>query len=600
MFDEMIEIFGDEKLGAGEFASILRGALSSMTLAFIPPTLDQVLVGTIERSRHPDIKAAFLVGTTQKQFPMPVTFESILTEEDRAAAEDNELVLRDRLQQKLIARQYLTYIAFTRPAERLYVSYPLKDSSGSEVLGSPFVNTLKQLFTDVVERNAGDLIASRGHEVTSARRLADGLCKEFGKDNADCGLPVGLIAAMRSDGNEEIAEAGRIVEATMGYDNRAMMDAGAVDMGDEIDCSTSRLATFANCPYKHFAQYILRLRKRKEFGFERVDLGDFYHRVLDMLFRALKKAGKDLATASGDELRAMLDEQIEELIKNDAAILNFRRHSAHNSFIIDSACEVLYDCVAAMSEMSGAGAFRQSASELRFGKGKSVQCSFTTSGGKVVNLRGIIDRVDTAEVEGENVAIVFDYKRGEKSFSWDKLYHGLDTQLAVYMLAVSGAEVEGKKIDRVAGAFYLPVEAKLGSATLSGFEKEGEKFRYKAKGIFEGGLYESLDGEIDNGWDKFYNFRVSKGEPFTNFGISAALREGQLERVLELTKAKITGLSEKIFEGKIDITPYRIKKNSPCAFCDYAAVCRFDWQINDYNILASIGKEAVLSMGEDC
>ena len=523
---------------------------------------------------------------------MPVTFESILSEEDRDAAAEYDFVLNDRLEQRLISRQYLAYIAFTRPCQRLYVSYPLKDDSGGAVVASAFLDNLKRLFHDLEESSAAELMAGRLEDAVSGAHLSDMLCRKLGVGGD---IPAGLIEAMCADSDSGISKAGAVVSYAAGYDNRAKLDECAREEADRLDCSTSRLSTFAKCPYKHFAKYTLGLQKRKQFGFERVDLGDFYHRILDMVFRGLKGTGKDLATATDAELKEVLDAQIERLVTKDPAIMNFVRQCAHNRYIIDSASEVLFDCVKALAQMSKAGAFRQKASELRFGKEGQMQCKFSTANGKTVNLRGVIDRVDTAKIDGKKMAVVFDYKRGGQSVSWNELYHGLDTQLAVYMLAVSEADVDGEKIDRIAGAFYLPVEAKLASATLGSFEKEGEKFGYKAKGIFEGELYKSLDGNADNGWDEFYNFRVSKDGPFANFGISAALREGQLEKVLELTKSKITDLSEKIFEGNIEIAPYRINKKCPCGYCDYRALCRFDWQINDYNYLPSVNKEMVLN-----
>ena len=277
--------------------------------------------------------------------------------------------------------------------------------------------------------------------------------------------------------------------------------------------------------------------------------------------------------------------------------MNFVRQCAHNRYIIDSASDVLYDCVRALSQMSKAGVFRQKASELRFGKDGQMQCKFSTASGKVVNLRGVIDRVDTAKIDGKNIAVVFDYKRGDQSVSWEKLYHGLDTQLGVYMLAVKDECIDGEKIDGIAGGFYLPVETKMESANLGDFETKGAKFGYKAKGIFDGGFSGDLDGDDCGGWDEYYNFYKGKDGPFGNSGNSGALRPGQLEDVLEMTRAKIVELAKLIFSGKIDVSPYRIGKKCPCGYCDYRALCRFDWQINDYNFLPSVNKQTVLEGG---
>jgi ATP-dependent helicase/nuclease subunit B len=53
-------------------------------------------------------------------------------------------------------------------------------------------------------------------------------------------------------------------------------------------------------------------------------------------------------------------------------------------------------------------------------------------------------------------------------------------------------------------------------------------------------------------------------------------------------------LAGDIFAGKIDIRPYRISDDSPCGNCKYKPVCRFDWQINDFNPLLSLVKTEVL------
>ncbi|GAI98376.1 unnamed protein product, partial [marine sediment metagenome] len=57
---------------------------------------------------------------------------------------------------------------------------------------------------------------------------------------------------------------------------------------------------------------------------------------------------------------------------------------------------------------------------------------------------------------------------------------------------------------------------------------------------------------------------------------------------------KMLQLVEEILSGGIDVRPYRLSGKSPCSYCEYNSVCRFDWQINDYNPLVSFGKTEVL------
>lgn len=595
IFDELSEIFGDGSAPAQDYVSILCGGFSELKLKLIPPKLDQVLIGSIERSRHPELRVAFLMGVTQKQFPVPVTFDSILTEEDRLCAEEHDFALRDRLTQQLQGRQYLAYIAFTRPSERLYITYPLTDD-GDSVVRSQFLNDLESLFVGL-KSGAAD-VSENIETVSNTEQLAGLICERTGRDNSAGAKEkeklFELIESMRRDST--LVETAEHIDHALGYDNTALWDKQRCGReGKVLNCSASRLSSFASCPFKHFARYTLELKERKLFAFERVDLGSFYHRVLDGLFRRLEKEGVDFATADDEHLKQQLNDQIAELLTKDALLSNFISRSAHNEYIIRSAGEILQDSVRAYSRMSKAGRFRQKGSEIWFGgKDDKLGCRFELPDGHTVNIRGCIDRVDVAEIEGKHTAAVFDYKRKGKSFSWENFYHGLDMQLAIYLLALNNARIGGKRIDSPAGAFYLPVEAKLKTGTLNKAEQKEEKFDHTAKGFFDGEYVTDLDNNAGAGWDQYYNFYMSKDGPYGNFKNSGALKPGQLEKVLDMTRSRIVELAGRIFDGHINITPYRINKKSPCVYCPYGAVCRFDWQINQYNLLSPMNKEIVL------
>jgi ATP-dependent helicase/nuclease subunit B len=364
--------------------------------------------------------------------------------------------------------------------------------------------------------------------------------------------------------------------------------------GDSLSCSATRLGGFAACPYKHFTQYILKLKERKIFSFEPIDLGSFYHRLLDELFKRLKKQNKNFKTATDDELIYALHEQIATILKDDLFLSNFIKRSRHNAYIIESAVNVLEDCIGDIAQSSRAGAFTQTASELWFGDSTAQPCELITADGKKIILRGIIDRVDCAEIDGKCVAVVFDYKRGSKSFSWSKFYHGLDMQLPIYMLGLAGTEQAGRKIDCVGGAFFVPIEAGLEKISIDNLPQQQDKFKRKAKGIFNGGFFGALDQTAESQWSRFYHFYMVKDEPYGYFGTSSALHPEQFEKVLSFAKSRITELAANIFSGSIDITPYRMNAESACTYCRYRAVCRFDWQINDYNFLDSISKTQIL------
>jgi ATP-dependent helicase/nuclease subunit B len=319
------------------------------------------------------------------------------------------------------------------------------------------------------------------------------------------------------------------------------------------------------------------------------------------LLKTLNEQNKDFATIEDQELLKILKEQTEHVIQTDSFISNFTRRSPHNAYIISSAADVLEDFVLAVGQMVRAGSFRPSLSEVSFGR---VDDDVETLGkfeialpdGRIVSLNGKIDRLDIANIEGENIALVFDYKRREygAKFNWSEFCYGLEIQLPLYMLAVRNAA--GSKIKQVAGAFYMPVEVAPEKTTLDEITKKTEKFAYKAHGIFNGELFRRLDNTDSN---RFYNFFVTKkGDQYGKKNISGALEPLDFEKMLKFAEKMIIESAEKIMSGEIDVRPYRLSGKSPCSYCKYNSVCRFDWQINDYNPLISLGKKRVLEMME--
>jgi ATP-dependent helicase/nuclease subunit B len=68
VLDQTVEVMGEESFGLQRFTDILKIGLAEYQVGLIPASLDQVLVGSVERSRSHEIKALFILA------PMTVFF----------------------------------------------------------------------------------------------------------------------------------------------------------------------------------------------------------------------------------------------------------------------------------------------------------------------------------------------------------------------------------------------------------------------------------------------------------------------------------------------------------------------------------------------
>lgn len=600
LMDDFAFIFKNASFSAKQYSAIISSAFSQMTVALIPPALDQVLVGSIERSRHPDLKAVFLIGATQQQFPIPVYYDNILNDTDRKVTSDIGFELSRTGSSQLIERRYLAYIAFTRPSHFLYITYPLADEKGNEIQPSFLVSQLKSLFGDL-DSAGGCLTAEEKYFGNSGfsglyniSDLTGFLALTLGRDNLSPQDDLDAKCKWLLDTASKDYDLTK-VKSAIDYNNTARLD--NLPVQDILSTSATKLKSFASCPYQHFARHILKLEERRVFELEPFSLGLFFHKVLEILFNNLKSKNISFSTAGTDLLNQLIDKSVEKLLIEDSFLKSFNLRTKHNSFIILSATEMVKTAVLEFSKIASAGSFTQIASEIGFGDKFSLPAiEIKLEKGKKLHIEGKIDRVDTTSKAGVNYCMVVDYKTSQTAINWSLFSAGLDLQLPIYLLAIRNQTVEKNKNLIPLGAFYFQIQTLAKSSELNDIEKKSGKIIRKPKGIFNGEYFDILDAKTETGYSSFYSFQITqKGKQFGRYESSSLLTDEHFSAVLSLAEDKLKELGGRILAGEIDITPYRHVKNVACTYCPYKSLCRFDWQINDYEEIKKISKTEFLN-----
>ncbi len=121
LFEQMVDLLGDEPIAVADFVDILEWGLERFTLALTPPTVDQVLVGQVGRTRTPEVKAVFVLGMNEGWFPRAGRDESILSHWERRELARLKVELDPGSDRQRLDEQFLGYIALTlrlEPADR--------------------------------------------------------------------------------------------------------------------------------------------------------------------------------------------------------------------------------------------------------------------------------------------------------------------------------------------------------------------------------------------------------------------------------------------------------------------------------------------------
>ena len=146
LLDQYVEILGEEKIAVKQFASILEAGFDSLNFSLIPPSLDQVIIADLEKSRLSEIKAAFVIGLNEGVLPAKMSDDGILADEDREQLLSAGMKVAPASRTRLLDENFLAYKAFTTPSEVLYVSYPLANDEGKALIPSSYIKRIGELF----------------------------------------------------------------------------------------------------------------------------------------------------------------------------------------------------------------------------------------------------------------------------------------------------------------------------------------------------------------------------------------------------------------------------------------------------------------------
>ena len=644
LFEQLVELLGDERITPGEFFDVLESGLERFDLALTPPTVDQVLVGQVDRTRGPTFRSVFVLGLSEGEFPRAASDSSILTDRDRRNLRARRIDLDRGATERLLDERLLAYIAFTRASELLIISRPLTNDQGRPSEPSVFWRRILEMFPTARQTR----IAAQGPpapaDIATPRQLVTGLmrwvrsCPDPLAAESDPAWPAlyqwlaarpllpapvrrgrvwgggseGLppstptLALPRSTGGGKIerppqlSSAGRNDAIAMMRDQAwsALSYSTEASLSPEIArelfrsplrASASQMETFAACPFQHFARYALGLRETDRQEVTVADLGRLYHELLE---RSLKDVMR--RRAEGDRT-ARFEQAVDQFVDHVGAALRseIMLDGARHRYLLDRTRRTSKRLAIAQREQLKRGTFLPAQVGVRFGSGGNLPALRVASSSGEALLEGKIDRVDRV-AGGQEIAVI-DYRLGPSRLTMGMAFHGLALQLLVQLLVLeeNGRRVSGDPVAPTA-AFYVQLVRKIEDVKHPDESTDPADpkwhLRLKPRGIFDRRSLRSLDRQIETGWSEVVHAFVKQDGSLGHTHTSDAVESDQFRALLDIARKKLSELTEGILSGDIRVVPYRLNDKSPCPRCEFRSVCRFDPAINRYNHLPSISK----------
>lgn len=618
LFDQVVEVMADETFGVERFLNIIKIGFDEYKIGLIPQSLDQVLVGSVERSKSHAIKALYLLGTNDGIFPSTGGDEGILSDEDRIRLNKLGVELAKDTRSKVIDQQFTVYRTLTTPSDYLRISWPISDQDGKTLRPSIIISRLRKLFPSISE-SSNLLPHKEDHEVieeiasvnATFRHMTSTLRK---KADGEETLPVWHDIYLWYHGRDEWAKSLKTVRNAFKYNNNAQPVSGEMVKklyGENLISSVSRLERYTTCPFAFFIQYGMGAKERKVFQLSAPDTGTFLHNAIERFSKLIDRASKDIndneepitwRNFSCEWCEGKVSDIIDEMLKNmrGSGISSSKRLTA----LTVRLKRVVTRAVMIIAEQIRRSSFYPVDYEAGFGENeKYPPITLKLDSGETVRLYGRIDRVDMLETaEGKYLCIV-DYKSGTKEFKLSNVYYGLQLQLITYLDAIW--ESGNKKNERPllpGGMLYFKIDDPLVRSESMLTDEEIEKAimkQLKMKGLLlsDVKLIKQMDNTID-GSSIVIPATLNKGDVLGKN--SSVATKKQFELLRDYTKKLLKELSIEILHGSVPIKPVKDKKGSACKFCSYMPICQFDTKMKDntYRFLYEKDKDEIWKLLE--
>jgi ATP-dependent helicase/nuclease subunit B len=567
--DNLERAFAAEALPLRDWLPILEAGLAGLTVGVVPPALDQVLIGAVDRSRNPDLKLAIVLGLNEGVFPAPPAPGTLLTETERDNLARQDVYLGPTLRQRLGHERYLGYIACTRASQRLVLTRATQSAAGQPLNPSPFF--------DHVARIAG--VSVEQFVVPGAWREAE--------HATELEAPV-----LRGEADPQLLLAPALAPLLAKWhtvQRAARADALPVPLveqifGRELKSSVSALEDFAACPFKFFAARGLRLQERREFQFDDRDKGSFHHEVLLEFHRRVTASGRrwrDLAPPEAGRLAADVGREMLPGFEDGKFVTDGAARFT-GEVLIERLQKLATVLVTWMAQYE----FDPAVCEIAFDDdhGALPAWRLDLGEGHALVLRGRIDRVDLCKLDdGSALAVVMDYKSRVRKLDPAKLHHGLELQLLSYLGVLkqlsAPEKIFGVKHLTPAGVFYIPLN---GGATRSEATRESvlatndsdQRAAYQHSGRFLAEALRHFDTRNQAKGDQF-KYAQNKDGAWSKRG-NEALPAPEFDALREKVADHLRDYGRRIFAGEVAVTPFRLGAATACDYCDFRPVCRFD------------------------
>lgn len=578
VLDEIFLIFENDKMSFDRYNKILQTGIAKSEFGRIPSSLDQVLIGDIERSKTKEIKVLFLIGVNDGVIPKIIKDEGFLNDRDRKVLKENDVELAKDSVELLYENRFNIYKVLTIPTEKLYLSYSVADKEGKALRCSILITQIKKIFPEIEEH---DNVIDDKHDISTAEATLDCAIEEYRRYLDDDEIEQEWKDIILWYKKNESLRINRILRGAKFSNLPEKISTENIKKmyGKTLRTSVSRLEQYRRCPFSFHMKYGLKLNEEEKFEIRSLDTGNFMHDVIDDFFEMVEQKRLDIKLIDENQLKSI----VYEIVNRKMGMNKNYIFRGSPKFIVLSRRlkKVVYQSIEYIVKQLKNSKFELYGHEVEFSeKAELKPMKIELDDKKQVVVTGKIDRVDIAKMSDDTFVRIIDYKSSVKDIDLNQVVSGIQIQLLTYL-----DEIAEQENFQSAGILYFNLIDTIVKADKNLSDEEikqqlNKKFKMKGLIVADIDIVKMMDTKlVPSTYSESIPVYLDKDGNISRSKSSVLDRE-KFESLQKYTKHIISDISNEIFEGNIDIKPFYNNKKTPCDYCEYRSICNFNPNFN--------------------
>lgn len=568
ILDTLCTFMGDDIIPIKHFKEIVCAMINESNYKIAPQKLDAVNFSASDNARYNSPKVLFVLGVNDGTFPSSVSSSGIFTNSDMKCFEDVNLNFFKSVQDKTADEKLIVYKTLSAPAQKMYLSYALKNTMGDIKYPSYVVDSVINLFDNVSIKDANDIPIE---DLCSTYKASyDYFVRNFWINSNE----VSTIKDVLNNNDLYISKIDYLDKISKNEDLKIQDKKIALKLfKNRIKIYATKFETFNKCHFEYFCSEGLHLRKPIKYDISKIEIGNIIHHCLEKVISSHTK--EELVSLSDNQIKLEISKFATDYKENNLGgdYGKTKRFDSNFNRIKNS----IYQTIKHIQEEFSQLEFKPSDFELIVDeKGDCEPLSIKNDDQMEILLCGKIDRVDILETENGSYVRVVDYKSGKQDFETAKIPYGIDMQMFLYLFAITGEN--GKYKDCYpAGVLYLPVsELRIKDNlrdTTENIKKDVNK-HFKMKGVVldNTSVVQAMEKDLKG---VYIPFETTKSGQVSKRVLDNILTSQQFEKIREHAKNLLIHMANSLSNGDISTKNLVLfkKSDSPCKYCDYWSIC---------------------------